>query len=175
MTQGFIETSPGSRISHEQITEDAIREAQLYQTREVCCDPWGADRFLEEIGKRTRATAVEVPQRVQYLSEPMKQLEALIADGCIHHDGNPVMTWMMGNLVAHEDKNENLFPNKERSESKIDGAVALITGLSRAVVIAAIAPRSIYSTRGLRTLGRKSICRTAWWSSATSPAKPPQP
>jgi phage terminase large subunit-like protein len=63
------------------------------------------------------------------------------------------MTWTMGNLVAHEDKNENLFPNKERSENKIDGAVALITGLARAVVIPATAPaRSVYSSRGIRTL-----------------------
>jgi phage terminase large subunit-like protein len=149
---GHIAVCPGARISHEQITEDTILDVQRYTAREVCCDPWGSDRFLEEIGKRTRATAVEVPQRVQYLSEPMKQLEALIADGCIHHDGNPAMTWMMGNLTAHEDKNENLFPNKERAESKIDGAVALITGLSRAVVIQAKSTQSIYATRGLRTL-----------------------
>jgi len=144
---------PGSRISHEQITDDTVVDVERYLAREVCCDPWGAEAFLEAIEKRTRAKPVEIPQKVQYLSEPMKQLEALIADGCIHHDGNPVMTWTMGNLVAHEDKNENLFPNKERSENKIDGAVALITGLARAVVIpATAAPRSVYSSRGIRTL-----------------------
>ena len=150
---GFLMMCPGSRISHEQITDDTVLDVERFQAREVCCDPWGAEAFLEAIEKRTRAKPVEIPQKVQYLSEPMKQLEALIADGCIHHDGNPVMTWTMGNLVAHEDKNENLFPNKERSENKIDGAVALITGLARAVVIPATAPaRSVYSSRGIRTL-----------------------
>jgi len=84
------------------------------------------------------------------LSEPMKQLEALVVAGRLHHDGNPVLEWMIGNVVAHVDAKDNVFPNREKPESKIDGAVALIMALSRALVSA---PKvSVYSTRGVLTL-----------------------
>jgi len=73
-------------------------------------------------------------RQVRFLSEPMKELEALVIDERLHHDANPALTWMMSNVVAHTDKKDNIFPNKERSESKIDGAVALIMALSRAMV-----------------------------------------
>jgi len=61
-----------------------------------------------------------------------------------------VMSWMMGNVTAHEDANENVFPRKDADENKIDGAVAGLMVLSRLMV--AEPKRSIYATRGLLTL-----------------------
>ena len=42
----------------------------------------------------------------------MKEVEARILAGTLHHDGCPVLTWMMSNVVAHYDKKDNIFPNK---------------------------------------------------------------
>jgi len=78
-------------------------------------------------------TPVEIPQTVKCLSEPMKELEAATLDGRMHHDGNPIMTWCISNVVAHLDANDNVFPRKDRPENKIDGAVALIIALARAL------------------------------------------
>lgn len=50
----------------------------------------------------------------------MKEAEAKIYAGRLHHDGNPVMTWMMSNVTVKPDKNENIFPNKSTPENKID-------------------------------------------------------
>ena len=60
----------------------------------------------------------------------MKTLEALVLDGRIVHNGDPVLTWMMSNVVAKVDAKDNIFPRKERKENKIDGVVALIFGLA---------------------------------------------
>jgi phage terminase large subunit-like protein len=49
------------------------------------------------------------------------------------HDGDPVLTWMASNVVAHLDAKDNIYPRKERAENKIDGIVALIMALSRAI------------------------------------------
>lgn len=68
---------------------------------------------------------------VKHLSDPMKWLQALIEDGSLYNDGNPIMEWMMGNVTAKEDRNGNVFPRKERPENKIDGAVALIMAMER--------------------------------------------
>ena len=56
--------------------------------------------------------------------------------GRFHHDGHPVLSWMIGNVVSREDANNNVFPRKETNYKKIDGAVALLMGISRAMVLA---------------------------------------
>ena len=73
----------------------------------------------------------ELRQTVQHLSEPMKEFEALVIDGRFHHDGDPVLTWMVGNVVARRDAKDNIYPRKESEEKKIDGPVAIIMGLNR--------------------------------------------
>jgi hypothetical protein len=52
----------------------------------------------------------------------------------VAHDGDPVLAWMLGNVVGHYDAKENVYPRKERPENKIDGAVALIMALGRHMV-----------------------------------------
>jgi phage terminase large subunit-like protein len=81
----------------------------------------------------------------------MKELGALIQQGMIRHDGDPVLAWMIGNTMARIDAKENVYPTKPRAESKIDGSVALIMALSRAMV-AAKPEVSVYETRGVRFL-----------------------
>jgi phage terminase large subunit-like protein len=76
---------------------------------------------------------VEVRPTVLNFSEPMKNLEALVLQRKIKHDGDPVLAWMASNVVAHLDIKDNVYPRKERPENKIDGIVALITALSRAI------------------------------------------
>ena len=67
------------------------------------------------------------------LSEPMKEIEAALRDGKFHHDNNPVTNWMFGNVCCRVDKKDNVFPFKEGPENKIDGAVASITAMCRAM------------------------------------------
>ena len=53
--------------------------------------------------------------------------------GKLIHDGDPVLGWMASNVVAHLDAKDNIYPRKERPENKIDGIVALIMAISRAI------------------------------------------
>jgi len=78
-------------------------------------------------------TIAEIPQNVRTLSNPMKELEALVISGRFHHNGNPVLTWMASNVVCHTDVNDNIFPRKLKPEYKIDGIVATLTALNRAL------------------------------------------
>ncbi|HDS1582232.1 TPA: terminase large subunit, partial [Stenotrophomonas maltophilia] len=61
------------------------------------------------------------------------EVEALILSRRLWHDGNGAMTWMMGNVVARVDAKEHVYPRKEKMENKIDGAVALIMAMGRAM------------------------------------------
>jgi phage terminase large subunit-like protein len=73
---------------------------------------------------------IDVPQNVLNFSESMKQLDALTIAGRIHHNGDPVLAWAIGNVVAKKDAKENVYPRKTRADNKIDPAVALIANLS---------------------------------------------
>jgi phage terminase large subunit-like protein len=61
----------------------------------------------------------------------MKELQALARSGRLHHDGDPILTWMVSNVVCHRDGKDNIYPRKERNENKIDGVVAAIMALGR--------------------------------------------
>jgi len=75
-------------------------------------------------------------------------LEALVKAGNLKHDGNPVTNWMISNVCCRVDKKDNIFPFKEGNENKIDGAVALITAMARAMYTQSD-ESSIYSKRGV--------------------------
>ena len=149
--EGHLTTTPGQVIDYQTIADQALVDIREAQASEFGFDPWNAEKFAQDLVKAAPGlVAVEVPIQARYLSEPMKQLEALILDGRLHHDGDPVLAWCLGNVVAHADAKDNIFPNKEHAESKIDAALALLLAFSRALVSA---PKvSVYASRGVLTL-----------------------
>ena len=98
---------------------------------------------------------VPVRQGVSSLSPPSKELENLLLGNGIEHGGHPVLRWNAQNIAVRSDANGNLAPARDRSTEKIDGIVALLIALSRAILHGQ-PKRSIYETRGIRTLGGES-------------------
>ena len=76
---------------------------------------------------------VEYRNTVQNFSAPMKELDALVRSGRLHHDGCPALEWMVSNVVCHLDAKDNIYPRKESAANKIDGVVASIMALGRAM------------------------------------------
>jgi phage terminase large subunit-like protein len=64
----------------------------------------------------------------------MKQMDGLIRSRKTAHNGDPVYTWMLSNVVSKPDKKDNVYPNKEREENKIDGPVAHMMAMARFLV-----------------------------------------
>lgn len=91
---------------------------------------------------------VEMRPTVLNFSEPMKELEAVVIDGRFHHNGDPVLEWMVSNVVSHTDAKDNIYPNKEHRHLKIDGVVALIMAMGRAITKEA-PTQSVYTKRGV--------------------------
>lgn len=130
---GHLIATSGNMIDLELIQEDVFADAEKVVIREVAKDPWGGQQLGSNLANEG-IEIVDVPQQTRYLSEPMKSIAALIDAGRFHHDGNPAFVWMMSNVEVHEDRNENIFPRKQRSQNKIDAAIALIVAMSRAMV-----------------------------------------
>ena len=65
----------------------------------------------------------------------------------IAHGGHPVLRWMMDNIFIKRDPAGNIKPDKEKSTEKIDGAVALIMALDRAIRCGCVSDESVYDSR----------------------------
>jgi phage terminase large subunit-like protein len=124
-TQGLITATDGATIDFARIEDDIVENSGRFQVVHIGADPWQATQFMQNLEKRG-APIVEVRQTVANLSEPLKDLIGLHKEGRMHHDGNPMVAWMISNVVGHYDAKDNVFPKKERPENKIDGAVAMI-------------------------------------------------
>lgn len=130
---GFLELTDGDVIDHGFIKAEIVEWVKGESLKEIAFDPWSATQFSLALAEEG-LPLVEVAQTVKNLSESMKSVQAEVYGSKIHHDGNPVMTWMMSNITVKPDKNDNIFPNKSTPENKIDGPVALFTAKSRLLV-----------------------------------------
>jgi phage terminase large subunit-like protein len=130
--EGFLQQHDGAEIDFDLIEEDMLALVAEFGPEEVVFDPWRAAQLEQRLTKNG-ITAVELGAQVKNLSLPMKELESAIKAGRVHHDGNPMLTWMMSNVVAKLDAKDNIYPRKEKPEQKIDGAVASIMGIARAI------------------------------------------
>lgn len=147
---GRILATPGSVIDYEYIENDLIDLCARFEVKEIPYDPWQATQLATRMIDKG-LPMVEMRASVANFSEPMKNLEALTLQGKLLHDGDPVLTWMVSNVVAHLDAKDNIYPRKERPENKIDGVVALIMALNRAQINAGQGP-SVYEERGVLML-----------------------
>ena len=131
---GYLIATDGNVIDHTQILDDIKADVRLGQLQDTGYDQYNGT-MLATLATEDGIPMTEVPQTTKYLSEPMKWITALLEDGRFHHDNNPAMNWMVSNVTAKEDRNENLFPRKEVPEQKIDGAVAMITAMASALAM----------------------------------------
>lgn len=132
MRTGRLTVTPGNVIDFGWIEADLLEMASRFEMQAVAFDPFQATQLSTRMLSEG-LPMIEVRPTVLNFSEPMKTLEALVLQKKLTHDGDPVLTWMASNVVAHMDVKDNIYPRKERAENKIDGIVALIMALSRAI------------------------------------------
>ena len=140
----------GDEIDFNRIRDNVLELASDYPPKEIAYDQWRASQLAHQL-EEEGASPVEVKQGYA-LSPAMRELEAAIQSGRFHHDGNPVMTWMASNVVTRELKG-NLCPMKESNDRKIDGMVALLMAISRAMTDESESTLSAHlETVGIRSL-----------------------
>lgn len=146
--EGRLISNPGEVTDISAIEDDIKEDATRFEIEEVAYDPFQATQIAVNLSDEG-FTMVEVRPTVLNFSEPMKELEALVLQGRFHHDGCPVLAWMISNVVCHLDNKDNIYPKKERPENKIDGVIALIMALAR-YLVNDTGP-SVYEERGIRS------------------------
>jgi len=150
--QGLISLTEGNIIDYRFVREEINALKSDYAIQEIAFDDWGSPQIIAELTEDGFAVA---PMRQGYksMSAPTKEMLALLAGKKLHHDGNAVLRWMADCMSVSQDPAGNIKPVKpdRRSSSKrIDGMVAAIMGIDRA--IRQKAQGSVYDERGIRTV-----------------------
>src|SRR5918994_1835167 len=131
--QKFIDATPGNVVDYGAIEQRVLADAALFQVREIAYDPWNATHIalrLQDEG----AAMVEFRQGFRSMAAPTRELEKLIVSKKLAHGGNPVTRWMAANVAVAQDPAGNLKPAKDKSTERIDGIVAIIMALGRAML-----------------------------------------
>ena len=150
LKEGYLRTTAGNVIDYGVIVRDIEELGERFNIQEIAFDRWGAfqvSQALEDAG----FTMVGFGQGYKDMSPPMTELMRLVMDGKIRHGANPVLRWMADNLIVTTDPAGNVKPNKAKSREKIDGIVAGLMALDRAIRHEA-KPVSVYETRGLEVV-----------------------
>lgn len=146
--RGFVEMTPGDWIDQDAIRRKIEECCERFDVREVAYDPWNADALGQAL-TNAGIPAVRVRQGMQSLSEPMKTFFGITLGGRMHHGGNPVLRWMIGNTAAKTDVNGNIQPDKARSTERIDGVTATLTAMAAALKMDFSGGTWDYATQGL--------------------------
>ncbi len=146
--QGFLQTTEGNVVHYGYIEKFIEQLGEKYNIREIAFDRWGAVQMVQNL-EGMGFTVVPFGQGFKDMSPPTKELMKLTLEQKLAHGGHPVLRWMMDNIYIRTDPAGNIKADKEKSTEKIDGAVATIMALDRAIRCGNVTSESVYDSRGL--------------------------
>uniref|UniRef100_A0A6M3J762 Putative terminase n=1 Tax=viral metagenome TaxID=1070528 RepID=A0A6M3J762_9ZZZZ len=142
--QGLIIATPGNVIDYSFILNQIDKDAQQFDLKEIAFDRWGATKIIQDIQDMgfekptgsfvTERHLIDFGQGFASMSAPTKELEKLILGKRLNHGGNPILKWMASNVVVKIDPAGNVKIDKGQSVERVDGIVALVMAISRAVL-----------------------------------------
>jgi phage terminase large subunit-like protein len=130
--QKFVIPTPGETIDYNWIFEQIDKDAKQFDIEEIAFDRWGSESIVSKLAERNMVV-IPFAQTFSAMSAPTKELLNLTIKGNIIHASNPVLRWMADNVVTETDPAGNIRPSKRKSTHKIDGIVATIMALDRAL------------------------------------------
>ncbi|EKT7569700.1 terminase large subunit [Salmonella enterica] len=144
---GALEATDGAEADYREILASIIDLQDIHKVRisEIPIDPSGATALSHEL-QDNGFEPISIRQDYTNMSPPMKELEAALAGGRFHHDGNPVLSWCISNVIGKTipGSDDAVRPTKGDKQSKIDGATALFMAIGRAMLNGRASNSSVY-------------------------------
>lgn len=152
IAKGQLIVTKGEAINYDEIKKDLINIAKQHKILECLYDAWNATEMAQQVSAMNspKIEMVKIGMNVGNMSEPTKKLDVLMRQRKIRHAGSVLFRWNIGNVVAKEDANGNVYPRKSHERLKIDMAIGTLMAL--AGWLQDDQKRSVYETRGIRIL-----------------------
>lgn len=144
--QGFIQTTEGNVVHYGHIRQFIGELGERFNIREIAYDRWNATMMVQTL-EDDGFTMVPFGQGYRDMSPPTKELMRMVLEQKLVHGGHPVLRWNMDNVFVRTDPAGNLKIDKQKSTEKVDGAIALVMALDRAMKNQSTG--SVYDERGL--------------------------
>jgi phage terminase large subunit-like protein len=143
---GHLTATQGAITDYDYILDDLERLSSRFEVLDIALDPAHAGTLITGIESRGLRKPIEIRQNASTMTPAMLEMEGLILDRSIHHDGDPILAWMMSNVKINRRAGDLVMPSKESEEKKIDGVTALLMCIVRGI---RQGPRADYENRGL--------------------------
>jgi phage terminase large subunit-like protein len=151
VAQGFLTLTEGNVIDYAAITTSMEADRETFDIREVAFDRWGATAVATDLIDRG-FPLIQMGQGFASMAAPTAELLRMVKAGAYHHGANPLTRWEAGNAVARQDPAGNIKLDKAKSDGgrgyKIDGMVAGVMALDRALRAGAEVPADDYQAAG---------------------------
>ena len=135
---GFLALCPGDMIDYRMVEQAIYDAASAYDLQCVGVDPYLSRTLVQRLmspqndagGQKIPVNCIDIPQGIQHMSPPTKELERLIRSHQMLHVHNTCARWCFGNARCYVDGNENQKLMKDRSIGRIDITVAWVIALA---------------------------------------------
>jgi len=145
--QQYLMTTEGNVVHYGFIEQFIVRLGERYNIKEIAYDRWNATMMVQTL-EDDGFTTIPFGQGFRDMSPPTKELMRIVLEHKLAHGGHPVLRWNMDNAFVRTDPAGNQKIDKEKSTEKVDGAVALVMALDRAMKNQG-SGGSVYDGRGL--------------------------
>lgn len=142
---GNLEALPGRAINKLAVAKRLSEISALYDLQEVGYDRWRIEDFkalLDQEG--ISLPLISFGQGFKEMAPAVDEFERMLLSGTVRHDGNPVMTWCAANAVVVTDPAGNRKVAKEKATGRVDGVVAAIMAVGRAMSTTPTEPEKKY-------------------------------
>ncbi len=127
---GHIVTTPGRIIDQKRIVSDILELCKTYNIKAIGFDPYMAYHGVVQELIDNEIEMVEIRQTRANLSTPTKTMAKMVKGKTMNHAGNPVMRWMIGNVMIVLDGDDNVKIDKKKSSEKVDGPVSMVMAIA---------------------------------------------
>lgn len=137
--EGLLGECSGDQILFSEVEDWCVSQGAVYGVRTWAYDPSFGPMLGQRLQEIHGLTVFAFTQSPYHYNNVTRKLRAALTQTfmvngqvvrAIRHDGDPVLAWMMTNLIVRKNSKDEWMPDKGASPQKIDIAVAVLMAMS---------------------------------------------
>lgn len=155
--EDLLSESSGDQILFSEVEDWIVTQSGLWGVRTWAYDPAFGPMLGQRLQEVHGLTVFSFTQSAYHYNNVTRLLPRLLTEvhtvggkpvRALGHDGDPVLAWMMTNLIVRKNAKDEWMPDKGASPQKIDIAVSVLMALSECLY-SEDGGKSVYARRGV--------------------------
>lgn len=131
---GVLDLVDGETLDYTAIEKLILEDySARFDVREIVVNPRGAAQLMANLMAQDAPVVMLTPS-YKSMSPAWNELERLVTTAGIHHGGNAALRFQMSKLRLRRGPSDEKTPDREASKTNIEGVIALLSALNRAVI-----------------------------------------